>query len=139
MVSHQRRPRKPRKTRLHPALRSPDMKEENPEHQNGDPSSSPSSSSTARSPEFLTETKDQSSSTSIEKCRYVECKEQPSWTLFFVLLCEFDVSLRSCLQKSRYGRHEGRQRRIPKQWPFVFFHCSRSNAAHRNRGAVIYL
>lgn len=79
MVSHQRRPRKPRKTRLHPALRSPDMKEENPEHQNGDPSSS---SSTARSPEFLIETKDQSSSTSREKCGYVEWKEQPSWTLF---------------------------------------------------------
>ncbi|THU65749.1 hypothetical protein C4D60_Mb05t06920 [Musa balbisiana] len=53
------------------------MKEENSEHQNGDPSSSPSSSSSAaRSPEFLTETKDQSSSTSREKCRYVECKEQ---------------------------------------------------------------
>ncbi|KAJ8506152.1 hypothetical protein OPV22_007038 [Ensete ventricosum] len=47
--------------------------EENPEHQNGDPSasssSSSSSSSTARSPEFLTETKDQSSSTSRDKCR----------------------------------------------------------------------
>ncbi|CAD5170492.1 unnamed protein product [Musa acuminata subsp. malaccensis] len=41
------------------------MKEENPEHQNGDPSSS---SSTARSPEFLIETKDQSSSTYREKC-----------------------------------------------------------------------
>ncbi|RZR80576.1 hypothetical protein BHM03_00006611 [Ensete ventricosum] len=70
----ERRPRKPRKTSLHPALRSPDMKEEeNPEHQNGDPSassssSSSSSSSTARSPEFLTETKDQSSSTSRDTC-----------------------------------------------------------------------
>ncbi|XP_065041559.1 probable protein phosphatase 2C 55 [Musa acuminata AAA Group] len=61
---------------------SSDMKEDDPEHINGDHASSSSSSSTARDSEILTGTKDPSSSASREKCRDAESKVQASCTRF---------------------------------------------------------